>query len=79
MPAGLLLIPGIGLRNQQLAQYATVPARLERIEFNPFSLELTLWGLRLGEENPQLAFRRLYANPQLDSCGNASCTWPTSS
>ncbi|HBO0828828.1 TPA: DUF748 domain-containing protein [Pseudomonas aeruginosa] len=67
---GFLLIPGIGLRlaNQQLAQYATVPARLERIEFNPFSLELTLWGLRLGEEkNPQLAFRRLYANLQLDS------------
>lgn len=51
---GFLLIPGIGLRvaNQQLAQYATVPARLERIEFNPFSLELTLWGLRLGEEKP---------------------------
>lgn len=67
---GFLLIPGIGLRvaNQQLAQYATVPAHLERIEFNPFSLELTLWGLRLGEEkNPQLAFRRLYANLQLDS------------
>lgn len=67
---GFLLIPGIGLRvaNQQLAQYATVPARLERIEFNPFSLELTLWGLRLGDEkNPQLAFRRLYANLQLDS------------
>lgn len=67
---GFLLIPGIRLRvaNQQLAQYATVPARLERIEFNPFSLELTLWGLRLGDENnPQLAFRRLYANLQLDS------------
>ena len=43
---GFLILPGIGLRiiNQQLANYATVPARLDRLEFNPFSLELTLWG-----------------------------------
>lgn len=43
---GFLIVPGIGLRiiNQQLAHYATTPARLDRLEFNPFSLELTLWG-----------------------------------
>lgn len=67
---GFLIIPGIGLRvaNQQLAHYATVPARLERIEFNPFSLELTLWGLHLGPDGEeQVRFRRLYANLELDS------------
>jgi uncharacterized protein involved in outer membrane biogenesis/outer membrane protein OmpA-like peptidoglycan-associated protein len=67
---GFLIIPGIGLRvaNQQLAHYATVPARLERIEFNPFSLELTLWGLHLGQDGQeQVRFRRLYANLELDS------------
>lgn len=67
---GFLILPGIGLRvaNQQLAQYSTVPARLERIEFNPFSLELTLWGLHLGEDGKeQVRFRRLYANLELDS------------
>lgn len=67
---GFLIIPGIGLRvaNQQLAHYSTVPARLERIEFNPFSLELTLWGLHLGQDGQeQVRFRRLYANLELDS------------
>ncbi|MBB4867555.1 uncharacterized protein involved in outer membrane biogenesis/outer membrane protein OmpA-like peptidoglycan-associated protein [Pseudomonas nitritireducens] len=67
---GFLIIPGIGLRvaNQQLANYASVPARLERIEFNPFSLELTLWGLHLGQDGQeQVRFQRLYANLELDS------------
>jgi len=67
---GFLILPGIGLRvaNQQLANYSTVPAHLERIEFNPFSLELTLWGLHLGEDGQeQVRFRRLYANLELDS------------
>lgn len=67
---GFLILPGIGLRvaNQQLAQYATVPARLERIELNPFSLELNLWGLHIGEATQeQIALDRLYANLQLDS------------
>ncbi|WP_217476407.1 DUF748 domain-containing protein [Stutzerimonas stutzeri] len=62
---GFLIVPGVAQRviNQQLIQYATVPARLERIEFNPFSLELTLFDLRLGEaEQPQLGFERLYLN-----------------
>lgn len=67
---GFLILPGIALRvaNQQLAQYANVPARLERIELNPFSLELTLWGLHLGKDGEeQLSFKRLYANLELDS------------
>jgi uncharacterized protein involved in outer membrane biogenesis/outer membrane protein OmpA-like peptidoglycan-associated protein len=67
---GFLILPGIGLRiaNQQLAQYAEVPATLQRLQLNPFSLELSLWGLRIGEaEQEQIAFERLYANLQLDS------------
>src|SRR5690606_22165736 len=48
---GFLILPGVAQRiiNQQLVQYATVPARLERIEFNPFTLKLTLFNLHLGE------------------------------
>ncbi|MFJ4347251.1 DUF748 domain-containing protein [Pseudomonas sp. NPDC089401] len=67
---GFLILPGVALRiaNQQLAQYSTVPAHLQRIELNPFSLELTLWGLQLGEPGKeQLGFERLYANLALDS------------
>ena len=67
---GFLILPGIGLRiiNQQLANYATVPAKLDRLEFNPFSLELTLWGLRVGEPGKeQVGFERLYTNLQADS------------
>lgn len=67
---GFLILPGVAQRviNQQLIQYATVPARLERIEFNPFSLELTLYNLRLGEaDQPQLGFERLYLDLQWSS------------
>ena len=67
---GFLILPGIVLRvaNQQLANYATVPAHLQRIELNPFSLEVTLWGLTLGEPGKeQVGFERLYANLQIDS------------
>jgi uncharacterized protein involved in outer membrane biogenesis len=67
---GFLILPGIGLRiaNQQLAHYATLPATLARLQLNPFSLELSLWGLRIGEPGQeQLAFERLQANLQLDS------------
>ena len=67
---GFLILPGIALRviNQQLANYATVPARLERIELNPFSLELNLWGLHIGEpEAEQVGFGRLYVDLELDS------------
>lgn len=67
---GFLIVPGIGLRiaNQQLAQYGNVPATLERLQLNPFSLEAELWGLRIGEPGQEhVAFERLYANLQLDS------------
>jgi uncharacterized protein involved in outer membrane biogenesis len=67
---GFLILPGVALRiaNQQLANYATLPAKLQRVELNPFSLELTLWGLQIGEPGKeQVGFERLYANLQLDS------------
>lgn len=67
---GFLILPGIALRiaNQQLANYAAVPAHIQRIELNPFSLELTVWGLNIGEPGKeQIAFERLYANLQIDS------------
>ncbi len=67
---GFLILPGIALRvaNQQLANYATTPATIQRIELNPFSLEVTLWGLIIGEPGKeQIGFERLYANLQIDS------------
>jgi uncharacterized protein involved in outer membrane biogenesis len=67
---GFLIVPGIALRvaNQQLSAISTLPVGLERLQFNPFRLELNLWGLHLGEPGQeQLAFERLYANLQLDS------------
>jgi len=67
---GFLILPGVAQRivNQQLIQYATVPARLERIEFNPFTLELTLFNLHLGEEGQQqLGFERLYLDLEWSS------------
>jgi len=67
---GFLILPGIALRiaNQQLAHYAAVPANIQRIEFNPFSLELTLWGLNIGEPGKEhVGFERLYADLQIDS------------
>lgn len=67
---GFLVLPWAALKlvNQQLAERVSQPASLERIEFNPFSLELTLHRLRLGAAGAeQLAFARLYADLQLDS------------
>ncbi|MDB6048915.1 MAG: hypothetical protein JWR17_1661 [Pseudomonas sp.] len=67
---GFLILPGIALRiiNQQLANYSTVPAKLDRLELNPFSLEVTLWGLNIGAPGQeQIGFDRLYTNLQIDS------------
>lgn len=67
---GFLIIPGFGLRiaNQQLEKYATVPAQLQRMQFNPFTLELSLWGLHIGETGAeQIRFQRLHGNLQIDS------------
>ena len=67
---GFLILPGVAQRvvNQQLINYATVPARLERIEFNPFTLGLRLHDLRIGEPDAeQLAFERLFLDLEWDS------------
>lgn len=67
---GFVLLPAIALHlvNKQLEQRATVPAQLDDIKFNPFTLELTLHDLHIGEpEQPEVAFSRLYANLQIDS------------
>ena len=67
---GFLILPGIALRivNQQLAHYSTVPAKLDRLELNPYSLEVTLWGLNIGATGQeQIGFARLYADLQIDS------------
>jgi uncharacterized protein involved in outer membrane biogenesis/outer membrane protein OmpA-like peptidoglycan-associated protein len=67
---GFLILPGVALRiiNQQLHQYSTLPAQLDRLQLNPFTFELELWGLHLGEAGKeQVAFEHLYANLQLDS------------
>jgi uncharacterized protein involved in outer membrane biogenesis len=67
---GFLILPGIALRivNQQLANYSTVPATLGRLEINPYTLEVTLWGLNIGTPGQeQVGFERLYTNLQIDS------------
>jgi uncharacterized protein involved in outer membrane biogenesis len=67
---GFWVVPTVGLRvvNDKLAAMATTPAHLEKIVFNPFTLELTLHGLRFGTPgDEQLAFQRLYANLQVNS------------
>lgn len=67
---GFLILPGVALRiaNQQLENYATQPARLDRLQLNPFTLELKLWGLHLGEPGKeQVAFEHLAVDLQLDS------------
>ncbi|MEG5266532.1 DUF748 domain-containing protein [Pseudomonas sp. JDS28PS106] len=68
--AGFFILPGVALRiaNQQLVNYATTPARLERLEFNPYTLEATLWGLKIGESgSEQVGFDKLYVDLQVDS------------
>lgn len=54
--AGFLAIPSAGLfvSNLLLERYVDGPARLQRMEFNPLSLELRLWQFSAGEQ-PQLA------------------------
>lgn len=67
---GFVLLPAIALHlvNKQLEQRATAPAQLDDIKFNPFTLELTLHDLHIGEpQQPEVAFSRLYANLQIDS------------
>ncbi|MBA6420470.1 DUF748 domain-containing protein [Pseudomonas sp. 5Ae-yellow] len=68
--AGFLLVPAIALHtiNSQLSRLATVPAQLGRVEFNPFSMQSTLWDLQIGDPDaPDISFQRLYVNAELDS------------
>ncbi len=67
---GFLVLPGVALQvvNRQFPHFVTQPAKLERLEFNPFTLELTLYRLHLGKaDKPALAFERLYGKLAWDS------------
>ncbi|MFT0211680.1 DUF748 domain-containing protein [Pseudomonas sp. F1_0610] len=67
---GFLLLPSLALKigKEQLSNYANVPAYIHRIEFNPFSLKLDVWGVSLGEmDMPQASIQHLQANLELDS------------
>lgn len=67
---GFLLLPSIALQviNQQLGVYANSPAHLQRLEFNPFTLELSAWGFRIGDaQDEQLSLQYLYGNLASDS------------
>ncbi len=67
---GFLILPGLAQRiaNQQLAVYASVPASLARMEFNPFSLELDVFALSLGTaEQHDVGFDHLYVDLSWDS------------
>lgn len=67
---GFLLIPSVALKviNQQLAVYAQGPAQLQRLELNPFTLELSAWGLQIGaSDNAHISLQHLYSKLALDS------------
>ncbi len=67
---GFLLIPSIALHviNQQLQVYAKEPAHLQRLEFNPFTLELSAWGLHIGSaENRHISLQHLHSQLAADS------------
>ncbi len=66
---GFLAVPGLGLHfgNQLLTQYSNQPARLQRLEFNPLTLELRLWHFRLGDEQPLLSLEAAQARVDWNS------------
>jgi outer membrane protein OmpA-like peptidoglycan-associated protein len=67
---GFWIAPVVALRiaNDQLARLATVPAHLDQIRFNPFTLQLDVFGLHIGQAGAeQLGFEHLAANLQVDS------------
>ena len=70
---GFLLMPSVALKviNDQLDIYANSPAHLQRLEFNPFTLELKAWNFHIGEaDNKQLSLQHLYSKLALDSLPN---------
>lgn len=67
---GFLLVPSIALQaiNKQLGIYANSPAQLQRLEFNPFTLELSAWGFRIGtDDDEQVSLQQLYGKLAYDS------------
>jgi len=66
---GFLMIPSIALSviNQKLSEYSSQPAQLHRLEFNPFSLQLELWQLHIGDEQTTVAFDKLNTQLAWDS------------
>ena len=67
---GFLMLPSIALKviNQQLSVYANSPAQLQRLEFNPFTLELFVWDFRIGAaDDEQVSLQHLYGKLASDS------------
>ncbi len=67
---GFLLIPSVALTviNQQLAVHAKEPAQLQRLELNPFTLEVYAWDFQLGAaDNQAVSLQHLYGKLALDS------------
>lgn len=59
---GFWVLPKTALyfANQQLPHYATLPAQIRDITFNPFTLKLTVSGLQLGTDaQPQFSLEQL--------------------
>jgi uncharacterized protein involved in outer membrane biogenesis len=67
---GFIVVPRVALHiaNVQLAHYTDQPVYVERITFNPFTLEASVNNFRIGpQEHPEVTARRLYANLELNS------------
>lgn len=62
---GALVLPAVILHNvnQQLSTLSNQAAKLQRVEFNPFNLQLILHDFHLGDDpTPVLGFKRLEAD-----------------
>lgn len=66
---GFFVLPSFALSigNTLLSEYSTEPASIQRIEFNPFTLELNVWQLHIGDSETSLAFDELQARVAWDS------------
>lgn len=66
---GFLAAPALGLfaGNQLLERYTTESARLQRMEFNPLTLELHVWQLHIGDAKPELSLAAAWARPDWPS------------
>lgn len=70
---GFLILPGLAQRiaNQQLAVYASVPASLARMEFNPFSLELDVFAQPSNTTSASITCMSISPGT---ACSGAPCT-----